>query len=228
MGTSTAEGVIDPHHHVWDLCPRPGLDHRTGIRPAAPRLPARRSGFRGPGRRRHGDRPGPYDRRAGGDTRVPGVGPGQRPGGRRRGLDRPDFPGCRPRARGAAGGAGRGADERRTDPQRALGMPGIQSAHSALRLGAGPGRQLPQDLFEYVASMPHVNEGTVAARTLRVLRRGGVLVVAETPGTAAAPRLGGARVDVVVVRKPLYSIYRSGGSSREAVDGLGPSPTRQE
>ncbi|MFC5673696.1 hypothetical protein [Streptomyces incanus] len=42
--------------------------------------------------------------------------------------------------------------------QCALDIPGIQDTHSAFKLGAGSGRQLPHDLLKHVTSVPYVVE----------------------------------------------------------------------
>ncbi|MFJ8025340.1 hypothetical protein [Streptomyces sp. NPDC096311] len=47
--------------------------------------------------------------------------------------------------------------------QRALGVPGVQGTHSVFQLSVGSGGQLPQDLPEHVACVPHVVEGAAAA-----------------------------------------------------------------
>lgn len=103
--------------------------------------------------------------------------------------------------------------------QRALDVPGVQGTHSVFQLDVGPGGQLPQDLPKHVASVPHVVEGAAAAGTLRILRiQGSSAGWLQKRSIPPQRTVGGAGVEVVVVREPLYSPYRDAGSGREAVD----------
>lgn len=107
--------------------------------------------------------------------------------------------------------------------QSAHDVHGVQVGHLALQLGAGPGRQLLQYLLENVAGMPHIVEGTAAARAV------GVLGIQGPPPRRLQERLitpqregGSAGEDVIVARETLHSMYCQAGRSGESVD-----PTRR-
>lgn len=107
--------------------------------------------------------------------------------------------------------------------QSALKVDGVQVGHLAPQLGAGPRGQLLQYLLKDVAGMPHIVQGTAAARAVRVLGIQGpsprrvqeCLISLQREGRSAGE-------DVVVVREALHSMYRQAGKGGEPGD-----PTRR-
>lgn len=91
------------------------------------------------------------------------------------------------------------------------------------RFSSGPGRQLLQYLLENVAGMPHIVEGTAAARAVRVLGIQGPSPGRPQERPITPQRAGrGPREDVVAAREALHSMDRQTGNGGEPVD-----PTRR-